>query len=215
MQRRTRQYEGNGIVVEYEVARCIHAERCVRGLPRVFDSAARPWIQPSHAAADAIAEVIRQCPTGALRYRRTDGGEEEHPAENRVSVVPDGPLYLVGRLRLRTPDGAVAEEQRIALCRCGDSKNKPFCDNSHLEKGFVDSGVVKEHRLQPTTQPADGALSLAPAPNGPILVEGPLQVIGADGSSSAGGKAALCRCGASDSKPYCDGSHARVGFRAD
>ena len=142
MERKSRQYQADGITVEYELSRCIHAAECVHGLPQVFDPKARPWIQPGNAAIDKVAEVVRRCPTGALRYRRTDGGEDEQPArENTVRLAPDGPLYLEGRLRVELADGEVIEEPRIALCRCGDSKHKPFCDNTHVDESFSDPGA--------------------------------------------------------------------------
>ncbi len=215
MDRKTRQYEAEGIVVEYEAARCIHAKECVHGLPEVFDAQARPWIQPARAPAEAIAEVVRRCPTGALRYRLAGGGADEAPpGENTLRVVADGPLYLAGRLRLELADGSVLEETRVALCRCGDSGNKPFCDNSHLEMGFSDAGIATEHRLRPAGEPNGDTLEIKLAPNGPILIEGPVRVVGADGVAAEGAKGAFCRCGASHAKPYCDGSHKTSGFTA-
>ena len=216
MERKIRQYEGEGIVVEFEAVRCIHAEECIHSLPEVFDAKARPWIQPGDTSAAAIADVVRRCPTGALHYRHTAGGAaEEPPGENTLRVMPDGPLYLAGRLRLHLPDGDVREETRMALCRCGDSNNKPFCDNTHLEKNFSDPGIAVEHRMGPKGDSADGALTVKLAPNGPILLAGPLRVVTADDGSTEGGKGAFCRCGSSESKPYCDGSHAAAGFLAD
>ena len=216
MKQKSRKYEGEGIVVEYDLARCIHAAECVRGLPQVFDPEARPWIQPANAPADAIAEVVQRCPTGALRYERTDGGPAEAPAaQYRVRIEPNGPLFVEGDLRLRLPDGEVVQETRVALCRCGESKNKPFCDNSHVEKGFEDPGHAVESKLGPRGDAGEGTLTLSLAPNGPVLLEGPVSVVGADGVSSEGGKGALCRCGASAGKPYCDGTHKAIGFEAD
>ena len=216
MGRKIRRYETQGMVVEFEAARCIHAAECVHGLPEVFDAKARPWIQPANATPDSIAAVVHQCPTGALRYRCVEGGPVEAPAaENTVRVIPDGPLYVAGRLRLHLPDGEVREETRVALCRCGESKNKPYCDNAHAEKGFTDPGVAVEHRLGPTSDDGDVELAVRLAPDGPILLQGPLRAVAADASSSEGGKAALCRCGASGSKPYCDGAHVAAGFVAD
>ncbi len=213
MERKIRHYEAEGIVVAYEVARCIHARECVHGLPKVFDAQARPWIQPANAPAEAVAEVVRRCPTGALRYRRTDGGADEAPpAENTLRIAADGPLYLAGRVRLELAGGEVIEETRVALCRCGASAHKPFCDNSHVEKAFTDPGIAVEHRLRPAGEDAGGALTVKLAPNGPILVEGPLRVVAADGGSAEGGGGAFCRCGSSAAKPYCDGSHKTSGF---
>ena len=135
---RTRAYEGEGITVSYELQRCIHAAECVKGLPTVFDPNKRPWIDPTQAGADALAAVVERCPTGALTYERTDGGAQESaPAEARVELVPDGPIHVHGRLELKQPDGAVHwAGNRAALCRCGQSVNKPFCDNTHKNVGF-------------------------------------------------------------------------------
>lgn len=216
MKRKVHEYEAEGIVVEYEIPRCIHAAECVRGLPEVFDPEARPWARPEHATPEAVAQVVERCPTGALRYRRTDGGAPEAPpAGNSVRVAPDGPLYLAGRIRLELPGGEVIEETRMAMCRCGDSKHKPFCDNTHVERRFADPGLAVEHRLGPAADGGGGALTVRLAPNGPILLEGPVEVVTADAGSAAGEKGALCRCGASATKPYCDGAHKEIGFEAD
>lgn len=216
MERKIRRYEADGIVVEYEIPRCIHAEECVHGLPAVFDPSARPWIQPENADPEEVARVVRRCPTGALRYRRTDGGDEERPpSENAVRVAPSGPLYLAGNLRLVLPDGEVVEETRMALCRCGASKHKPFCDNTHLESQFSDAGLAVEQRLGPAADDADDVLTIRLAANGPILIEGPVSVVTADEETAEGGRGALCRCGHSAAKPYCDGAHKAAGFEAD
>ncbi len=136
---RIHQYEGESIEVSYDARRCIHAAECVRGLPGVFDPSARPWVSPDGATADEIAGVIERCPTGALYYRRKDGHPNEAaPPESTVRLVMDGPLYVTGSLHLSDPaDRTSGEATRVALCRCGASKNKPFCDNSHREVGFT------------------------------------------------------------------------------
>ncbi len=216
MKTKSREYEGEGIVVSFDLGRCIHAKECVTGLPNVFDIEAKPWIQPGNADADAVAEVVRRCPTGALGYRRTDGAPQEEPAaENTVRVVADGPLYLAGRVRLHQADDEVLEQTRVALCRCGDSKNKPFCDNTHVDERFSDPGLAIEHRLGEAGDENDGALNIRMAANGPILLEGPVRVLTGDGAETGGGKGALCRCGASEFKPYCDGSHKAAGFTTE
>ncbi|MBI5812766.1 MAG: (4Fe-4S)-binding protein [Meiothermus silvanus] len=135
---RGKAYPAPGIRVYYQPRLCIHAAECVRGLPEVFDTSRKPWIQPEQASAEAIAEVIRRCPSGALQYERLDGGPQEPaPQSSSVRLVPDGPLYVRGPLTLKDPEGNVIfQGTRAALCRCGASKNKPFCDNSHLETGF-------------------------------------------------------------------------------
>lgn len=133
-----RKYTAEGIVVYYQPRLCIHAAECVRGIPTVFDTQKRPWIQPEYATPDQIAEVVQRCPSGALQFERLDGGElEPTPAFVEIRAVENGPLYVRAPLNFQDASGAVIYQgNRAALCRCGASKNKPFCDNSHREIGF-------------------------------------------------------------------------------
>jgi CDGSH-type Zn-finger protein/uncharacterized Fe-S cluster protein YjdI len=211
-----RRYEADDIVVIYDVKRCIHAAECVHGSAAVFNPERRPWIDPSLATAGRVAEVVVDCPTGALRFERRDSGPDEvRPPENVMRVTADGPLYLHGRVELTVPDvPQPVSETRLALCRCGESKNKPLCDNSHLESGFKDDGSLGEGRLM-EIESAGEDLEISMAPNGPILVRGRLRLEGSTGAQSVSGtKGALCRCGASQKKPFCDGAHNAVGFEA-
>ena len=153
------EYEGENIKVTYDLARCIHVEECVKSLPGVFDRDRRPWVDPDAGGPDEVAEVIRRCPTGALQYQRKDGGAQESaPSPNRVTVDPDGPLYLEGDIEIRTPDGeTLLRDTRVALCRCGASGTKPFCDASHLG---IDFSPADERRWQATCDLlVDSALS--------------------------------------------------------
>ena len=213
-ERRVLRYQGQQLTVLYDVKRCIHAAECVHGLPEVFDPQRKPWVEPDNAEAGPLRETIMRCPTGALHFENTeDGPTEPTPEENTVTVLPDGPLYVAGDLTLGLPDGASMHETRAALCRCGDSHNKPFCDNTHLEEQFSDPGELGEARLG--TSEATPGLRIDLAPDGPLLVTGPVSVQGADDQDQTGSKGALCRCGASRNKPYCDGTHVEVGFQAD
>lgn len=131
-------YKTSDITVYYNARLCIHAAECVRGLPQVFDTSKKPWIEPSNSSPDAIAEVIHRCPSGALRYERLEGGSSE-PIPNEVTgtFAENGPLYLRGNLLLEDTEGkAIFEGSRVALCRCGASSNKPFCDRSHEAINF-------------------------------------------------------------------------------
>lgn len=124
-----RAYPGDAVTVTFDGARCLHAARCVQGLPAVFDTTRRPWIVPDGASAEAVAEVVRRCPSGALRYE-LHGGEPEAPAvPTRVSARPGEPVWLRGALEIDTGDGVVAE-RRAALCACGASANRPYCDGT-------------------------------------------------------------------------------------
>lgn len=206
MSSKARRYRGEQIDVTYDLKRCIHAAECVRGLPAVFNTAERPWIQPAKGTPEAVAEVVMRCPTGALQIEQKEGGSPEPiPQENRIVLTPDGPLYLRGDLTLEV-DEARVHETRVALCRCGQSANKPFCDNTHRKVGFTHDGQMEA--APPTEQPLSGPLTITPTPRGPLRLSGNFEVVGADGRCLyRGTKAALCRCGGSANKPFCDGSH--------
>jgi CDGSH-type Zn-finger protein/uncharacterized Fe-S cluster protein YjdI len=203
-------YSSDTIDVTFVAPRCLHAEECIRGLPVVFDKQQRPWIQPWQAPADAIAAVIARCPSGALHFTRKDGGAEEAiPDTNQLTVSANGPLY--GRANA-TVKGQ--PETRFALCRCGASANKPFCDNSHRATNFVADGRVHAHPIDNFR--AEGQLTITPLPNGPLLLQGNFELCGSDDQTIFQGvKAALCRCGHSANKPFCDGTHAKIGFQAE
>ena len=134
-------YAGNGFEVTYDPGICAHAGECVRGLPEVFDSQARPWIRPERAPAARIAEVVARCPSGALRFIAQGSpaakAPEAGPARSTITLRADGPLLLSGDFEIRSPDGALLfAGQKTALCRCGHSANKPFCDGAHKRAGF-------------------------------------------------------------------------------
>ena len=135
----TRAYAGDAIEVLWEPRLCIHVRNCVRGLPQVFDPEARPWVVVDAADADAVAATIETCPTGALHYRRLDRGRQEQPpTETTVEPRPNGPLFVRGSVRIVGPEGElIREDTRLALCRCGASQNKPFCDGTHRRIGFT------------------------------------------------------------------------------
>lgn len=208
-------YRSDDVDVTYHVGRCLHAQACIRGLPAVFNPDARPWVKPDAAPADEVAEVVQRCPSGALHVHRHDGGTAEPvPDANTVSVQPDGPLYLRGRLTLAAPDGTVLlEDTRIALCRCGASNYKPFCDGTHRKSGFQDTSAMGTTGLKPDPD-ADATLTIVPATDGPLLLRGRVTLQTSDGKTLSVGKAALCRCGASNNKPFCDGTHRTIGFKS-
>jgi uncharacterized Fe-S cluster protein YjdI len=131
------EYRGEAIAVTFDRLRCIHAEECVRGLPAVFNREQRPWIQLARGNPADVADVVERCPSGALQYRRLTLGPEERPEDPpRITVVPNGPLYVRGDFEYPTASGESVRSPRAALCRCGGSANKPFCDNTHLRIGF-------------------------------------------------------------------------------
>jgi uncharacterized Fe-S cluster protein YjdI len=135
-----RRYVGDGITVHWEPALCIHVANCLRALPDVFDARRLPWVQLDAADKDAIIAAVRTCPTGALSYELPPAAPDASMQEpTQIEPQQNGPLYLRGRLQVVDADGNVLREStRLALCRCGHSYNKPYCDLSHRAYGFRD-----------------------------------------------------------------------------
>jgi uncharacterized Fe-S cluster protein YjdI len=132
-----KEYTNGEITVYWHPERCIHSRNCVRGLPRVFDRNRRPWISIQNASSDEIMKTVDRCPSGALSYKRTKDLQE--PA-SRIKVAKNGPLLVEGRCELIDKDGKeIMSCGPFALCRCGGSKKKPFCDGTHTTIGFDDS----------------------------------------------------------------------------
>jgi CDGSH-type Zn-finger protein len=95
---------------------------------------------------DKIAAVVMTCPTVALHFERVDGGPQEpQPEETSIDARPNGPLHVRGGVRILGPGGnLIREDSRVALCRCGQSENKPFCDGSHRRVGFRTTDLPKK-----------------------------------------------------------------------
>jgi CDGSH-type Zn-finger protein/uncharacterized Fe-S cluster protein YjdI len=203
---------GKSATIEFNSQLCIHARRCVLSQPTVFKANVQgPWIDPDAASAEALLYVALNCPSGAIHVSRHDGGANEtNPKVNTISVRENGPLAINAEIVLAgAPIGT-----RATLCRCGESKNKPYCDSSHVAAAFAATG---EPATKESVQLAkrDGPLEITPYPNGPLGVAGPVEIISGTGRTvNRVEKAALCRCGHSANKPYCDGTHAKIGFIA-
>lgn len=209
-------YEADDITVEYDQERCIHAAECVKNLPSVFNPDKRPWIQPEHATTDQIKRVVQSCPSGALKYRDTDP-QEQPESKNTIIISPDGPLYLRGNIEVRNAEGeTLLKDTRLALCRCGESQNKPLCDNSHSDIAFEAPASFDMSKLESSdtdNEEEDNSLVIKLMKNGPALIEGSYQVFSiADQPTASSKNIALCRCGGSAAKPFCDGTHKDVGF---
>lgn len=200
---------GTDVTIRFEAKKCIHSRGCVLGRPDVFvPNVPGEWIHPDAATADEVAELAHNCPSGAITYIRRDGTSEKPPVVNTVRVRENGPLAFHGQLSI---DGAPA--LRATLCRCGQSANKPYCDGNHATAAFAATG-------EPATQPSEplavrnGDVTIVGAENGPLLVTGNLEVVSGTGRTIRRCvKVALCRCGGSANKPYCDGTHKTNGFR--
>ena len=194
----------------YEAKRCIHARFCVTGAPNVFLANVKgPWLHPDAVEVERLVEIAHACPSGAIQYRRTDGVHDETaPPVNLASLRESGPYAFRGQLEIEgEPCGF-----RATLCRCGASKNKPFCDGSHHEVGFTATGEPPSGKTE-MLPVRDGALAIDPQLNGPLSIRGNLEITSGTGRVVARVTSAkLCRCGGSATKPFCDGTHARIGF---
>ena len=134
MPRRLQTYSSAALTVTYAPGRCIHAAACVRALPEVFAPQERPWIRMELSGDERIADAVERCPTGALQLQWTDGREVEAVPEGvAIRLKRDGPLYVSGPVRIEREedDALIAEDTRVALCRCGHTRNAPFCDGTH------------------------------------------------------------------------------------
>ena len=128
---------------------------------------------------------------------------------NIVRVRENGPLALRADVAI-----AGARAIRVTLCRCGASKNKPYCDGSHTAAGFAATGEPPTRPSEPLEQ-RDGPVSVNPIANGPLEIAGNLEICSGTGRTvDRTQKSFLCRCGPSGNKPYCDGTHKKIGFQA-
>lgn len=207
-------YPGAAIDVQWDGRLCIHIGECGNAKGDLFVGGRSPWCMPDTCTAAEVREVVERCPSGALTYRDKAGAAEVAAPRNTVTVCYNGPLFVQGDLAI---EGAPADMPgvrfRAALCRCGHSANKPFCDNSHLRAGFEDFGAVGEQGTG--LQVGGGTLAIRPLPDGPLLVSGNFAIHASSGRLAwQGTEAALCRCGASKNKPFCDGSHRAAGFKS-
>lgn len=203
---------GRKAAIRFDSGRCIHARQCVLHQPDVFKANVQgPWIDPDAAPPDALLEVAHNCPSGAITIERFDGGESESaPKVNLVIVRENGPLAFLAELTI----GDLPVSYRATLCRCGHSKNKPFCDGMHANIGFAATGEPQAADSQPLANHS-GPVTVTPLSNGPLIVSGSIEIVSGTGRTiNRMTRAALCRCGASQNKPYCDGSHAHAGFEA-
>jgi CDGSH-type Zn-finger protein/uncharacterized Fe-S cluster protein YjdI len=205
--------QGEKLELRFNGKLCIHARLCVTQAPAVFLADVKgPWLYPDAMDVEELAAISRACPSGAIQYTRKDGGAEDHaPPVNLISVRESGPYAVRAELLL---DGKNIGT-RATLCRCGASKNKPYCDGSHGPAGFVATGEPATGTQTTMLVDRGGPLHVAPQTDGPLTVSGNLEVLSGTGRMVARLQSAkLCRCGQSGTKPYCDGTHRVVGFRS-
>ena len=132
----TNEYAGREITIVDNTDVCCRDRSCIAGLPPVFETC-----DPNAASPEDIIKTIRKCPSGALTYKMGGIHCQDFGREPGIVVTKNGPLKVVGGIRLNDETGArPACEEHYTLCRCGGSKNKPFCDGTHADIGFRDDG---------------------------------------------------------------------------
>lgn len=136
---KTKEYTNGEVTIVWKPEICIHAANCAKGLPNVFDPNARPWINAEGDTTEEITKQVDQCPSGALSYYFNNVGKESEAtqSETLIEIAKNGPLLVHGNITMKDSEGnETKRETRTALCRCGASANKPFCDGQHKKIGF-------------------------------------------------------------------------------
>ncbi|MGB5665238.1 MAG: (4Fe-4S)-binding protein [Maribacter sp.] len=134
-----KEYQKGELTIVWKPKTCIHSGICVKTLPKVYDPKAKPWIKPENASIDALKSQIDKCPSGALSYyiKNESKSNEMAEKETKITVKPNGPLLVQGSCLITDQNGIEHKKDKItAFCRCGASKNKPFCDGEHNKIGF-------------------------------------------------------------------------------
>jgi len=141
-----KEYTNGEVTVFWKAELCIHSANCLIGLPDVFDSGKRPWINIHGSNSKDIMKVVDSCPSRALTYLKNTKLLPSRPRKSnkkttkfaRIQILKDGPLIISGNFLIRDSNKKkVRIKNRIAaLCRCGSTRKKPFCDGSHLAAGF-------------------------------------------------------------------------------
>ena len=206
------EYRGEKIVVRFDAGKCIHSRNCVLGRPEVFQAnVPGAWIKPDSVSPDEVVLTAMACPSGAITYERIDGSPQESPPPvNLARVRENGPLALHADVRI----GGATAHLRATLCRCGASKNKPYCDGSHNAAGFLATGEPPTRASEPLAV-RNGILEVKPIKDGPLHMTGSLELVSGSGRTlNRLTETWLCRCGDSKNKPYCDGTHKKNGFKA-
>ncbi len=132
-------YTGKSATVYYNKLLCSHAGECGARLKSVFDPGRKPWIEPDNGPVEAIEDVVRACPSGALRLRLgTDEPRHIVDAGCVVEIERNGPYRVRNAVMADAPSAEGASGQKYVLCRCGLSGNKPYCDGTHHDQKWRD-----------------------------------------------------------------------------
>jgi CDGSH-type Zn-finger protein len=132
-------YKGEKITIHDNRGVCSHAGHCTDNLPKVWMMNKEPWINPDGEEPEKIEEVIKMCPSGALSYTKGGALHKDWDRHPEIRISRDGPYRVVGSPSFKDHEGSKPEsKEHYTLCRCGGSKNKPFCDGTHWYIKFKD-----------------------------------------------------------------------------
>ncbi|WP_149304299.1 (4Fe-4S)-binding protein [Pareuzebyella sediminis] len=138
--KKVKEYSNEEITILWKPEKCIHSGICVRLLPEVYNPKERPWVKIENASTEALKAQVANCPSRALSLK--DKTTSEHSTTGgvtKISITENGPLLITGNLEIKKVDGTIDKKNKVsALCRCGGSNNKPYCDGSHAKIGFKD-----------------------------------------------------------------------------
>jgi uncharacterized Fe-S cluster protein YjdI len=140
MSKLKKNYTNGEITVVWQPDLCIHSANCFEGLPGVFDPKKRPWITMDGASTEEIGNQVKQCPSGALSYYlnvKDKNKIEMNEEKIKIDISDDGPILVSGPVIIKYKGGEEVRSSKVtALCRCGASSNKPYCDGSHRRAEF-------------------------------------------------------------------------------
>ena len=175
------------------------------------DSTEKSRVEETHSG-DSLTTSARALDRWFKERQKTQGASRLLEVPNETLVSNAGPLQITGNITLVHEDGSVQYANHLSLCRCGRSKSKPTCDQSHVEAEFLHSGKIHEvSEIMASERPSK--ITVSCIKDGPITFRGRMRLHNQFGQECVKMRGSLCRCGQSASKPFCDGSHSRVGFK--
>jgi uncharacterized Fe-S cluster protein YjdI len=132
--------ENNTII--WEASKCIHSAECIKRLPRVFNPRRRPWIEVQHASEEDIIRTVKNCPSGALSMKSVQAENNENSSNsiksssNKIVISHNGPMLIEGDFEITLGADVLEKKNKMYICRCHQSANKPYCDGTHKKITF-------------------------------------------------------------------------------
>lgn len=136
--------DGVPVTISYTPVLCTHAAECQARAASVFNPREQPWVEPNNGSLTDILDAMAACPSGALRVSIGDlPAQHLTTGEISIRIEKDGPYHVTNIALEAEFNGVGASRAKYSLCRCGLSKNKPFCDGSHYDEKWSDSTAAQ------------------------------------------------------------------------